>query len=57
MWDTDKSEYVDKVNSSGLQYRAFQALYDLTNDQPEEEYIRKCDEYAQFCKYYRQHKN
>jgi len=57
VWDTDKSEYVDKVNSSGLQYRAFQALYDLTNDQPEEEYIRKCDEYAQFCKYYRQHKN
>ena len=57
VWDDDKSEYVDKINSSGPQYRAFQALYDLTNDQPEEEYIRKCDEYAQFCKYYRQHKN
>ena len=57
VWDSDKSEYVDKVNSSGPQYRAFQALYDLTGDQPQEDYIRKCDEYVQFLKYYRQHKN
>ena len=57
VWDEQQSEYVDKVNSSGPQYRAFQALYDLTGDQPEEDYIRKCDEYVQFRKYYRQHKN
>ena len=57
VWDENKSEYVDKVNSSGPQYRAFQALYELTGDQPEEDYIRKCDEYIQFRKYYRQHKN
>ena len=57
VWDEEKSEYVNQINSSGPQYRAFQALYDLTGDQPQEDYIRKCDEYDQFRNYYRQHKN
>ena len=56
-WDTDKQEYVDKYNAAAPQYRAFQALFELTNDNPQEDYIRKCDEFDQFRKYYRQHKN
>ena len=55
-WDSEKSDYVDIINKNGKQYRAFQALYDLTGDQPEEDYIRKCDEYDQFRRYYSQHK-
>ena len=57
VWDSEQAEYVKKYNPSAPQYRAYQALYELTGDQPEEEYIRKCDEYTQFRKYYRQHKN
>jgi hypothetical protein len=56
VWDSDKGEYVKKYNPSSPQYRAYQALYELTGDQPQEEYIRKCDEYEQFRKYYRQHR-
>ena len=57
VWDSEKADYVNKYNPSAAQYRAYQALYELTGDQPEEEFIRKCDEYVQFRKYYRQHKN
>ena len=56
VWDNEQSDYVDKYNRNGLQFRAFQALYELTGDQPEEDYLRKCDEYDQFRNYYRQHK-
>ena len=56
VWDDKQSEYVDKYNPTAPQYRAFQALYELTGDQPQDDYIRKCDEYAQFRKYYRQHR-
>jgi len=56
VWDSEKGESVKKYNLSSPQYRAYQALYELTGDQPQEEYIRKCDEYEQFRKYYRQHR-
>ena len=56
VWDSEKGESVKKYNPSSPQYRAYQALYELTGDQPQEEYIRKCDEYEQFRKYYRQHR-
>jgi hypothetical protein len=56
-WDTDKQEYINKYNLSSPQYRAFQSLFDLTNDNPQEEFIRKCDEFDQFRNYYRKHKN
>jgi hypothetical protein len=56
VWDSQKSDYVDIINASSPQYRAYQALYDLVGDQPQEDYIRKCDEYDQFKNYYRQNK-
>jgi len=56
VWDEKQSEYVDKYNPTAPQYRAYQALYELTGDQPQDDYIQKCDEYAQFRKYYRQHR-
>jgi hypothetical protein len=55
-WDEKQSDYVDKYFPASPQYRAYQGLYELTGDQPQDEYIRKCDEYLQFRKYYRQHK-
>ena len=57
VWDSEQAEYVKKYNPSSPQYRAYQALYELVGDQPQEDYIRKCDEYDQFRRYYRQHKN
>ena len=55
-WDSQKSDYVESINTNGPQYRAFQALYELTGEQPQEDYIRKCDTYDEFRRYYRQHK-
>ena len=55
-WDSQKSDYVETINKNGPQYRAFQALYELTGDQPQEDYIRKCDTYDEFRRYYRLHK-
>ena len=56
VWDSNLAEYVDQYNPTGGQYRAFQALYDLVGEQPQEDYIRKCDEYNVFKNYYREHK-
>ena len=49
-------EYLTYYDRQSPQFLAFQMLYDETGDQPQEDYIRRCDEYAQFRKYYRQHK-
>ena len=53
-WDT--GECVQAYHRNAPQFQAYQALYELTGDQPEEEYIRKCDAFAQFRRYYREHR-
>jgi hypothetical protein len=58
-WTTvswEAGESVQSYHRNAPQFLAFQALYDETGDQPQEEYIRKCDEYDVFRKYYREHK-
>ncbi|MBR2292497.1 MAG: hypothetical protein IJ868_09370, partial [Prevotella sp.] len=56
-WNTETGEYDPAYNRQSPQFRAFQAVFDLVDDKPEEPmYISKCDEFEQFRKYYRQHK-
>ena len=56
-WDEQTSDYVRRYNRQSPQFRAYQALFDLVDDEPEEPlYVSKCDEFVQFRKYYRQHK-
>ena len=57
VWDNNVGDYVRKYNASSPQYRAFQGLYEQVGDQPNEDYIRKCDEYDSFKNYYRQLKH
>ena len=57
VWDNNVGDYVRKYNTSSPQYRAFQGLYEQVGDQPNEDYIRKCDEYDSFKNYYRQLKH
>ena len=52
----DSGECVEAYHRNAPQFQAYQALYDLTGDEPQEEYIRKCDAYEQFRNYYREHK-
>ena len=57
IWDEKTSEYIRKYYRQSPQFRAYQALFDLVDNEPEEPlYISKCDEFQQFRKYYRQHK-
>ena len=57
IWDEKTSEYVRKYYRQSPQFRAYQALFDLVEDEPEEPmFVSKCDEFLQFRKYYRQHK-
>ena len=57
IWDEKASEYVRKYYRQSPQFRAYQALFDLVEDEPEEPmFVSKCDEFLQFRKYYRQHK-
>ena len=56
-WDEKATEYVRKYYPQSPQFRAFQGLFDIVEDEPEEPlYVSKCDEFIQFRKYYRQHK-
>ena len=55
-WKWVDGESTKIYHRDSPQFHAYQALYDETGDQPQEEYIRKCDEYEQFRQYYRQHK-
>ena len=56
-WDDKSSEYVRRYYRQSPQFRAYQALFDLVNDEPEEPlYVSRCDEFLQFRNYYRQHK-
>ena len=52
----DSGEMVEAYHRNAPQFQAYQALYELTGDAPQEEYIRKCDAFDQFRKYYREHK-
>jgi hypothetical protein len=59
LWYTtswESGELVQAYHRNAPQFQAYQALYELTGDEPQEEYIRKCDAYDQFRKYYREHK-
>ncbi|MBR1388909.1 MAG: hypothetical protein IJ569_04735 [Prevotella sp.] len=56
-WNNETGEYNTAYNRQSPQFRAYQAVFDLVDDEPEEPmYISKCDEFLQFRKYYRQHK-
>ena len=55
-WDSEVGKYIAECNPASPQFRAYQSLYELTGGSAEEEYIRKCDEYDQFARYYSQHK-
>ena len=55
-WDSEAGKYQTIYNATAPQYRAYQSLYELTGVSAQEEYIRRCDEYDQFCSYYRQNK-
>lgn len=55
-WKWVEGESTPIYHRNAPQFHAFQALYDETGDQPQEEYIRKCDEYDVFRQYYRQHR-
>ena len=56
-WDEQTSDYVRKYYRQSPQFRAFQGLFDIVDDAPEEPmFVSKCDEFKQFRKYYRQHK-
>lgn len=54
-WDYETGKDDITYNPTSPQFRAYESLYTLTGDTPEEEYIRKCDEYDQFRKYCQQH--
>ena len=57
VWDEKVSDYVTLYQRQAPQFRAFQSLFNLVDDEPEEPmYISKCDEFLQFRKYYRSHK-
>jgi hypothetical protein len=57
VWDETKTDYVRKYYRQSPQFRAYQALFDIVDDAPEEPmYVSKCDEFDQFRKYYRTHK-
>jgi len=54
-WKWEDGESVQIYHRNAPQFLAFQALYEQTGDQPQEDYIRRCDEYDLFRQYYRQH--
>jgi len=57
VWSEQESQFVYCYNRQSKQFRAFQALFELVDDKPEEgSYISKCDEFNVFRKYYRQHR-
>ena len=44
-------------NKQSPQYRAYQSVFELVEDEPEEPtYISMCDDFLQFRKYYRQNR-
>ena len=55
-WKWMEGESTPIYHRNAPQFLAFQALYNEAGDQPQEDYIRKCDEYDVFRQYYRQHK-
>ena len=55
-WKWVEGESTEIYHRDSPQFLAFQALYNETGDQPQEDFIRKCDEYDVFRKYYRQHR-
>ena len=55
-WKWVEGESTAFYHRDSPQYRAYQALYDEVGAEPQEDYIRKCDEFDQFKNYYRQHR-
>ena len=49
VWDSEASCYVDRYDPQSPQYRAYQTLYDILYEEPEEPmYVSRCDEFRQF---------
>ena len=56
-WDDSTANYVQHYHQQSQQFIAYQNLYAFTGDSATQPtYISKCDDYAQFRKYYRAHK-
>ena len=56
-WSDAAANYVTRYHRASQQFRAFQRLYTTTRGTVSGlSYISKCDEYAQFRKYYNAHK-
>ena len=53
-WNSEKVDYVSIVHPHTKQYRAFQALADFEQQNPQgtSRYVSRCDEYVQFRKHY-----
>ena len=54
-WNSDKGDYVTVPQRDKAQWRAFAQLADFEkkNAAGKSQYVSKCDEYYQFCKYYK----
>ncbi|SHL13740.1 hypothetical protein [Xylanibacter ruminicola] len=56
-WSDQAADYVTRYNRQSAQFQAFQSLFQLVGDTGREPaYVARCDEYAQFKKYYRRNK-
>jgi len=56
-WNSEVSDFVTIYHRQSPQFRAYQGLFNLVENTPEEPaYVSRCDEFLQFRKYYRQHK-
>ncbi len=54
-WNRNTSKYIIKPQSNTLQYNAFATLaaFEQTNSKGVSTYVSRCDEYIQFCKFYK----
>ena len=54
-WNSDKGDYVTVPQRDKAQWRAFAQLaeFEKKNAAGKSQYVSKCDEYYQFCKYYK----
>ena len=56
-WNEQSGDFITLYHRQSPQFRAFQSLYNFITTTPgEAAYITKCDEFAQFRKYYSKHK-
>ncbi|WP_155950124.1 hypothetical protein [Prevotella sp. P6B4] len=56
-WNEQSGDFITLYHRQSPQFRAFQSLYNFITTTPgEAAYVTKCDDFAQFRKYYSKHK-